>query len=194
MFDHVLFSVRVIGVASCAALIAACASTEVALSPSPQAPVCDRAATALVLWAPQWRADQKDVAAREAAAASGLAGFFAGSGCFAHTELRRVSSLGPSAVDTEIASSGGPFNTVVTLGVRELGPVVKVLSSAALVEGGTEVVVQVATRRLQPATQLREFTVQWRHGGPGVVKGVASLPDDMSAALRAGLRPTATPP
>lgn len=37
--------------------------------------------------------------------------------------------------------------------------------------------------------QPRAFTVHWRHGGPGVVKGVASLPADMDAALRAGLQP-----
>jgi hypothetical protein len=175
-------------------LLSACASTDVAVSPSPQEPVCDRSATALILWAPQWRPDQKDVAAREAAAASGLGGFFAGSECFARAELRRVARLGPSAVDSELGASNARFDAVVTLAVRELGPVVRLLSSAALVEGGTEVVLQVTSRRLQSPGPAREFTVHWRHGGPGVVKGVASLPDDMSAALRAGLRPaTATP-
>ena len=181
------------GTSLCCALLAACASTAVTLTPSPQAPVCDRTATALVLWAPQWRPDQKDVAAREEAAASGLSSFFASSGCFARTELRRVSSLSPSEVNTELGASGGQFGAVVTIAVRELGPVVKLLSSASLVEGGTEAVLQVTSRRLQPSSQPREFTVQWRHGGPGVVKGAASLPNDMSAALRSGLQPaTAT--
>ncbi len=172
-----------------ALLLSACASTEVTLSPSPQAQVCDHSATALVLWAPQWRPDQKDVAAREEAAASGLSSFFAGSGCFARAELRRVSNLSPSTVNAELGSSNSQFNTVVTIAVRELGPVVKLLSSASLVEGGTEVVLQVTSRQLQSANQASEFTVQWRHGGPGVVKGVASLPSDISAALRSGLRP-----
>ena len=186
-------TVSLIAVPLSALLLAACASTNVTISPSPQTPVCDRSASALVLWAPQWRPDQKDVAAREEAAASGLTSFFASSGCFARAELRRVSSLGSSAVNTERAASGGQFNAVVTIAVRELGPVVKLLSSASLVEGGTEVVLQVTARQLQPATQPREFTVHWRHGGPGVVAGVASLPNDMSAALRAGLQPaTAT--
>jgi hypothetical protein len=182
------------GVASlCAVLVAGCASTNVKLAPSPQAPVCDRSSTALVLWAPQWRPDQKDVAAREEAAASGLASFFASSSCFARTDLRRVSSLNPSVVTTELAASGGQFNVVVTIGVRELGPVVKLLSSASLVEGGTEAILQVTSRQLQPSGQPREFTVHWRHGGAGVVKGVASLPSDLSAALRSGLQPaTAT--
>lgn len=182
-------SVAVIAASLCAALLAACASTDVTLSPSPQAPICDSSATALVLWAPQWRPDQKDVAAREAAAASGLGSFFAGSGCFARTELRRVSSLRPSAVASELGASAGQFSAVVTIAVRELGPVVKLLSSASLVEGGTEVVLQVTSRQPQSPNQPREFTVHWRNGGPGVVKGVASLPGDMSAALHSGLQP-----
>ena len=121
-------SVTVIAISLSAALLVACASTDVTLSPSPQAPICDRAAVALVLWATQWRPEQKDIAAREEAAASGLSSFFAGSGCFARTELRRVSSLSPSAVTSELGVSGGPFNAVVTIAVRELGPVVKLLT------------------------------------------------------------------
>jgi hypothetical protein len=173
------------------ALLAACASTDVTLSPSPQAPVCNPSATALVLWAPQWRPDQKDVTAREEAAAAGLSSFFAASGCFAHADLRRVSSLTPSAVTSDLDASAGQFNAIVTIAVRELGPVVKLLSSASLVEGGTEVVLQITSSHPQSPGQPREFTVHWRNGGPGVVKGVASLPADMSAALRSGLQPAA---
>ncbi len=185
--------VAVISAGLSAALLVACASTNVTLSPSPQAPVCDRKATALVLWAPQWRPDQKDAVDREAAAASGLGNFFAGSGCFARTELRRVASLSAAAVASEVASSGSQFSPVVTIAVRELGPVVKLLSSASLIEGGTEVVLEVTASQPQPPHQRREFTVHWRHGGAGVVKGVATLPVDMRSALHAGLQPaTAT--
>ncbi len=172
-----------------ALLLSGCASTEVRLSPSPQLPVCDRSAVALVLWAPQWRLDQKDVAAREEAAASGLSNFFAGSGCFARAELRRVNILSPSVVNSELDASNAQFDTVVTVAVRELGPVVKLLSSASLVEGGTEVVLLITARELRSSNKPREFTVHWRNGGPGVVKGIASLPSDMSAALRSGLQP-----
>jgi hypothetical protein len=140
-------TVSVIGL--CALLLSACAGTEVTLSPSPQAPVCDRSATALVLWAPQWRPDQKDVASREEAAAAGMSSFFAGSGCFARMELRRVNSLSPSVVNSELGAPNAQFSSLVTVAVRELGPVVKLLSSASLVEGGTEVVLQVTARRLQ---------------------------------------------
>ncbi|MEK6786594.1 MAG: hypothetical protein AABY61_14045 [Nitrospirota bacterium] len=73
--------------------------------------------------------------------------------------------------------------------LHELGPVIKLLSSLALVEGGTEVVLQVA-EYIPPAEALnRTFTVHWRNGGPGVVKGVATLPKDMQAALVMGLQP-----
>ncbi len=171
------------------ALLGGCASTQVSVSPSPQAPVCDRSATALVLWAPQWRPDQKDVAAREAAAASGLDEFFRSAGCFGRTQLRRAGSLSPQAIASEAGAPGGPFDVVLTLAVRELGPVVRLLSSAALVEGGTEVVLQVTARRVNDGEPVREFTAHWRHGGPGVIKGVRSLPDDMRSALRGALQP-----
>ena len=169
-------------------LLNGCSTTTVVISPEPQAPVCERAASALVLWAPQWRSDQKDVAAREDAAAAGITNFLAASGCFARHELRRVSDLGSAAADSQV-SANVQFSRLVTIGVRELGPVVKLLSSAALVEGGTEVVLQVTVRSAQGAGQAREFTVHWRNGGPGVVKGVASLPGDMQAALSSALQP-----
>lgn len=175
-------------------LLAGCASTSTTISPSPQAPVCDRSAAALVLWAPQWRADQKDIPAREAAADAGLRSFLAGSGCFARADLRRVSSVPPAAVGADLAAASGPYQMVVTVAVRELGPVVKLLSSASLVEGGTEVVLDITSRPAQSASPPRAFTVHWRHGGAGVVKGVASLPDDMRAALQVGLRPAELKP
>jgi hypothetical protein len=171
------------------ALLSGCASTTTTLTPSPQAPVCDSTATALILWAPQWRPDQKDVAQREEAAATGLTSFLAGSGCFARSEVRRVPVINKTLVDAQAAAAVGQFTLVVVVGVRELGPVVKLLSSAALVEGGTEVVLQVTSRSVPGSNQSREFTVHWRSGGPGVVKGVASLPADMQAALAAGLQP-----
>jgi len=176
-----------------ALIVAGCASTNVTLDPSPQAPVCDRTATALVLWAPQWRADQKDVPEREAAAAAGLQDFLERSGCFARWTLHRVPELNATAVSAQAAAAGGPFDKLVALGIRELGPVVKLMSSAALVEGGTEVVLRVAVHSPPLAGAPREFSVHWRHGGPGVIKGVAGLPADLQAALRAGLQPAAVP-
>ena len=65
------------------------------------------------------------------------------------------------------------------------------MSSAALVDGGTEVLLSISVYSPQSAAELRQFTVHWQDGGPGVVKGVASLPADMRAALQAGLQPGA---
>lgn len=174
------------------AFLAGCASTTVTHSPSPQAPVCDRTATALVLWAPQWRVDQKEIADREAAAEAGLRTFLERSRCFAHAELRRVSSLDRSSVSALAASDVAQFEKGVVIGVRELGRVVKLLSSAALVEGGTEVVLHIAVHSSPQVDQPREFTVHWQQGGPGVIKGVAGLSGDMQSALRAGLQPSGT--
>lgn len=82
-----------------------------------------------------------------------------------------------------------PPAQVVGVEVRELGPIVKLLSSAALIEGGTEAVLRIIAYSPQSGDEVRQFTVHWHNGGPGVVKGVASLPGDMQAALRAGLQP-----
>jgi len=174
---------------SCATLLVGCASTRVTLEPSPQAPVCDPTASALVLWAPRWRADQKDVPEREAAARAGLQSFLAGSGCFARSELQRIPDLTPASVAARAASAAPQFSRVVVIAVHELGPVVRVLSSAALVDGGTEVVLHVFAYSAPEFDRPRAFSVHWQNGGPGVVKGVASLPDDMHAALLAGLQP-----
>jgi hypothetical protein len=174
-----------------AALLTACASTQVALTPSPQAPVCDPTSSALVLWSPRWRPNQKDVPEREAAAAEGLSRFLAESGCFARSTLRRLPRLETATVEAELAKSGEPFDSVLTIEVHELGPVLQLFSSAALIEGGTEVVLQISARPLHPAASAaaREFKVHGRHGGPGVIQGVANLPDDMNAALHSGLHP-----
>jgi hypothetical protein len=176
------------GLSACA-LIAGCASTTVTLQPAPQAPVCAASATALVVWAPHWRSDQKDVAAREEAAAAGLEDFLARSGCFARSELRRLTDLTPATVRAQIGSLRDPLARVVGVEVRELGPIVKLLSSAALIEGGTQAVLRIIEYSPESAAEVRQFTVHWQSGGPGVVKGVASLPGDMQAALRAGLQP-----
>jgi hypothetical protein len=178
----------------CCLFLAGCASTTVSLTPSPQAPVCDSTTAALVLWAPAWRPDQKDAPEREAAAAAGLKRFFESAGCFARSEVRRVADLSPATtVAAQTAPATGPSMRTVVIAVRELGPVVSVLSSAALVEGHTEVVLQITAYPGPGGTPPREFTVQWRNGGPGVVKGVASLPRDMHDALVSGLQPGMAP-
>lgn len=170
------------------AVLTACASTTVVLDPSPQAPVCDRAAAALVVWAPHWRPDQKDVAAREDAAVVGLHTFFEKSGCFSSVQLLRVANLAPAEVKPRVIDIQGAVSKVIGIEVLELGPVLKLLSSAALVEGGTTVVFRVVEYSPPSMMEKRSFIVRWENGGPGVVRGIASLPDDIQAALHAGLQ------
>lgn len=168
-----------------AALLCGCATTTtVTTAPAGQAPVCqpESKLKATVLWQTRWRADQKDVPQREAAAARGMADFFAGAACFPATTVARADADHPAFT----VPPGSDMLLVLT--VRELGPTVKLLSSAALIEGGTEVAVDVARYVPGGSAPDRQFSIHWRSGGPGVVKGVQSLPADLAAALRAGLQ------
>ncbi|OQC17612.1 MAG: hypothetical protein BWX79_00276 [Alphaproteobacteria bacterium ADurb.Bin100] len=179
-------SLSLVALLGAAALLGACAgtaTTRVTVTPPDQAPVCQPQAAlkASVLWRTQWRADQKDVTDREAAAAQGIQRFFADGGCFTLATVART-QVGGSAFDVPAGS-----DRLVVLTVRELGPVVKLLSSAALVDGGTEVVVDVAVYRPGRREPQQQFSIHWQDGGPGVVKGVQTLPADLAAALKAGL-------
>ncbi|MGV3527239.1 MAG: hypothetical protein ACO1RX_23690 [Candidatus Sericytochromatia bacterium] len=175
--------------AACMMLVlAGCvATTRVQLSPAPQAPVCDAKAAALVLWAPQWRADQKEPEAREEAAAKGLAQFFAEAACFQTVRVQRQEALTPEAVREALQRADGDYAQVITVGVRELGPVLKIGASPALLEGGTEVKLDIGVYLL-PVFSARAFSVHWQNGGAGVIKGVDSLPQDVRAALAAALQ------
>jgi hypothetical protein len=170
--------------------VGGCASTTSAsLSPSPQEPVCAASETALILWKPDWRADQKDVLAREAAASDSIAQFFEQSGCFGFATVERLPDMSEEAAEAAAADAATKNEKVVLILIRELGPIIKIGASAAFVEGGTEVVLSVS-EFARGKSDSREFAVHWRSGGPGVVKGVASLPQDMQAALAAGLQPS----
>ena len=170
-----------------AALLTACASTSVTLQPADRPAVCAQTSTALLVWTPRWRADQKDVAAREEAAAAGLHDYFSQATCFSSTQVRRLPDLADATVRAEAARMVSLPQTVVGIEVQELGPVVRLLSSAALVEGGTEVKLRVLVYGPGAEARPRSFTAHWQNGGPGVVKGVASLRADMRAALQAAL-------
>jgi hypothetical protein len=182
---------------SLAALVAvvalgACVSTTtVQLAPSPQPSVCQSTANALVLWAPQWRPNQKDISEREAAAADGITQFFAKSGCFSSATVQRIAQPSAAEVAATLERARSRYDRAVVVMVRELGPIVKIGSSAALVEGGTEVVLELTEYRLPALSAQRSFSVNWHDGGPGVIKGVASLPQDIQAALTAGMQPVA---
>jgi hypothetical protein len=171
--------------------IGGCASTTtIKVSPSPQDPVCQSTATALILWRTQWRADQKDVLARETAIASGIGQFFETSGCFKSASLEQLPQVAPEIAKRTAASAANGNERVVLITVRELGPTVKIGASLALVEGGIVADLEVS-EFISGKALARTFTVYWSHGGPGVIKGVASLPQDMQSALAAALQPGA---
>jgi len=181
------------------AMLGGCASTTVEQTgQSPGSPLCQGSGerlTALVLWGPVWRPEQKEPALREEAARQGLVDFFATSGCFAAHELRRLPGGSSAAVpsDTELsalaaAASPKPDRVLVVI-VHELGPIVKVLKSPGLVEGGTEVVLQLTALDAHMGELLARHRTHWRNGGDLVIKGVATLPQDMQEALAAALQP-----
>jgi hypothetical protein len=168
-----------------------CAATTTAqLSPAPQAPVCGKSTTAVVFWTTRWRADQKDVPAREAAAADGINAFFGTSGCFKSVSIQHLQQHSMETIQTAVEQATTDQAKVVLIAIRELGPTVRIGGSPALIEGGTEVVLDISEYEAAKAAP-RRFTVAWRNGGPGVLKGVASLPHDMQAALATGLQPSA---
>ncbi|CAN5238490.1 hypothetical protein BH11PSE11_BH11PSE11_17060 [soil metagenome] len=180
-----------------------CASTNVEITGKvPHVPLCQlpgQSLSALVLWGPQWRADQKEVALRELAAQKGIEAFLKTSACFAKFELRRVAEGGAAVAQSErelldLAGQSNPRpDRVLVVKVRELGPVVKLFSSGAMVEGATEVVLDLTVVDVPAAKTLAESRTRWQNGGPMVIKGVASLPEDMQAALSAALRPGTSP-
>jgi hypothetical protein len=155
-------------IALCLAL-AGCASTKVETTGTAERPLCRPELSALVAWTPAWRPDQKDVAGREAAAQRGIERFFAGSGCFSKTVVRRSSAV----------ESG--FQRVIFITVRELGPVIRI-GVPYLLAGGTEVVLDI--RILDTPA---DFRVHWKNGGAFVIKGVGTLEQDMVSALAAAL-------
>lgn len=193
-----------LAVAAGLTLLTGCANMQVDNSGSTsREPLCQRqgeAVPALVLWQTQWRADQKEPALREEAARRGIERFFAESGCFAPAQVRQIpagqragASLSPAEVRDLAMAERVPAQRAVFIAVRELGPVLKLLSSLALVDGGTEVLLDFKIMATQTGETLGDFRTHWRNGGPWVIKGVGTLEDDMVSALHEALRPGQPP-
>jgi hypothetical protein len=178
-----------------------CASTKVETSgAAPKWPLCQadgEQLSALALWGPAWRTDQKDVPHREAAAQRGIEHFFDQSGCFSKVEIRRLpgdrSAFAPADLEIlELARANKPTpDRLVVITVRELGPVVRLFGSPALVEGGTEVVLELKVLNVRTGESMANLHTHWQNGGALVIKGVKTLEQDMSAALQAALAPAA---
>ncbi len=176
-------------------MLSGCATTRVQVSGQfPSQPLCqgpDERKSTLIIWSPEWRPDQKDVLLREAAAQRGIERFFTTSQCFARVRvIRQVSDLSLLEVPALTASAAGAPDRRLVNNVRELGPIVKLLSTLALFEGGTEVVLQV--RFVSPADGHidADFRTHWQNGGPWVIKGVATLEHDITCDLQEALWPS----
>ncbi len=172
--------------------LSGCASTTIDVTGQAlQAPLCGSAsasASVAVLWGPLWRPDQKEPPLREATALKGIQQFFATQRCLKDVAIQRIAipAQGERLSDAallDMAKTLTPHaDKVILIVVRELGPKLRI-GLPTLVEGGTEVVVDV--RVVDAQRQTREATVQthWQKGGPFYVKGVKSLDQDMQAAL-----------
>lgn len=170
----------------------ACSTTKVNYTPTrPAQKICQNPAErtdTLVLWKPQWRPDQKEPANREAAAKQGFEDFFRGAKCFDTTQLERTDA-GSIAEYLRLAPAAARKQKYLHITVRELGPVVRIFSSLALVEGGTEVILDIEVSENGNAL-TEKFRVHWQNGGPWTLKGVKSLSADLMATLAAALNPT----
>ena len=184
-------------------VLSGCASTHFQVTGQvPHQPLCQpvgEQASALVFWGPKWRPDQKEVPLREAAAQRGIEQFFSTSECFAKVRvIRKVGDresieLPPAEVPGLAATYASAPVHVLFITVRELGPIVKLFSSLALVEGGTDVVLEI--RAVSPSTgqTTADFTAHWQNGGPWVIKGVSTLEQDIASALQEALKPSEVP-
>ena len=190
---------KVATLALCAGL-AGCASTKVEHSGQAlTAPLCHAGADALslrVFWGPQWRPDQKEPVQREAAALRGIQDFLADTGCARATRIDRLPGAAPGDVPSDQqllgwASASAPVpDRVLLVVVRELGPRL-IIGVPAIVEGGTEVVLDVRVLDVRRTQSLANVHARWRNGGSFVIKGVQTLPQDMNAALQSALLPAA---
>jgi hypothetical protein len=184
-------------------VLSGCASTHFQVTGQvPRQPLCQpvgEQASALVFWGPKWRPDQKEVSLREAAAQRGIEQFFSTSDCFA--KVRVIRKVGDrESIELPLAEVPGLAATyvcapdhVLFITVRELGPIVKLFSSLALVEGGTDVVLEI--RAVSPSTghTTTDFTAHWQNGGPWVIKGVSTLEQDIASALLEALKSSDAP-
>lgn len=184
--------------------LSGCASTTVeSTGQAMQAPLCGSAAASAsasvaVLWGPSWRPDQKEPPLREAAALRGIQQFFATQRCLTDVAIARIDipaqgALSDAALLDKAKALTPHADKVVLIVVRELGPLLRI-GLPTLVEGGTEVVIEV--RVVDARRQVSEAQVQthWHKGGPFYIQGVKTLDRDMQAALASVLAAPSTTP
>jgi hypothetical protein len=108
------------------------------------------------------------------------------------TQWRPDQNSGEIPSDAELLRLAGASvpDRIVFIVVRELGPKL-VIGIPAIVEGGTEVLIDVRVLDVRGARSLAEVRTHWQNGGTFVIKGVKSLDQDVGSALAAALMPAA---
>jgi len=155
--------------------------------------------SALVLWSPQWRPDQKEPVRREAAALRGIQNFFVNSRCVNNVDIRRLPNEHSIEAPSDdqllrLATATAPAPDIVYfITVRELGPKL-LIGIPAIIEGGTEVVIDVRVLNVRTSESMASVRTRWQNGGKFVIKGVETLDQDMGAALRTTLSPAPVSP
>jgi hypothetical protein len=177
------------------ALLLGCATTHVETTGDALSqPLCQSKAvqfSALVLWGPVWRANQKDVPRREEAALRGIEDFAAT--CFGTASIRRLEGgrLAETPTDEQVRALAAnevlPPDRVLVVIVRELGPVIQILGPMAAFGGGTEVVLELQSRDPRSGEPILKRQTHWHNGGSFVIKSTKTLPQDIRSALQAAL-------
>ncbi len=176
--------------------LAGCATTKVEITGSPlKQSLCQIGAPAIstaVYWGTQWRSDQKEPLLREAAALRGIQDFLSHTACISVTGIHRLLANQALNSDEErmrlVPATSPKSERVLFIVVRELGPRL-VIGLPGIVEGGTEVLIDVRVMNSLALESLASVQTSWRNGGTFVIKGVETLDHDMSAALSATLFP-----
>ena len=178
------------------ALVTGCASTKIETTGLRlKEPLCstnEPVVSTLVFWGPQWRLDQKEPHLREAAALRGIQDFLSRAGCVKVIEIRRLSwEIQPPSNEEllRLASESTPEpDRVLLIVVHELGPRL-VIGIPAILEGGTEVLIDVRVLNPRTSESLASTRTLWRNGGKFVIKGIKTLNQDISSALSSVLMP-----
>lgn len=175
-------------------LLSGCASTTVATTGRQlEAPLCQAGQPSIptiVYWGTKWRPDQKEPVLREAAALRGIQAFVRRADCLSVVAVDRLTSEQVTSSNEELTRLASNFNPkperVLLIVVRELGPRL-LIGLPAIVEGGTEVLIDVIVLKATTSESLATAQTLWRNGGTFVIKGVKTLDQDMSEALSSTL-------
>lgn len=199
---HLKLNIRAL--ATCLSIaLTGCATTHIETTGTTLSqPLCNAGSNSggiSVLWAANWRPDQKEPPLREAAALRGIETFFASQPCFQQLEIRRIDVAAAAAFPTQaqLPAAGRSERSVpdkmVLIVVRELGPKLWI-GLPKLIEGGTEVVLEIKVAKTNDTALLADLHTHWQKGGAFYIKGVKTLDQDIQAALQQALAAQALAP